>query len=294
MTPPGETPRSSAALLIHEQDEDSIQAILRRAGRILLPGVQEMLASYGIPASALRAEPGERVDPRDMGDVVFAEYRFGAAGAYAQLAFPLSLFIDLADRHYGGTGELAGEPQRSHFGNAERRLFARVIARLLPRINAVFAIAPLQEAQETLSGTDFTESKLGRTSSMLYRLDFVAGEESRLIMRLICHPALIEIVAKQASPPEVEVAPVAHSPWQQHLHDAVMQVHLPLRTIFARPEVPLSRLLQLKAGDIIPICMPARVPLTVAGKIFGEGCVGEANGMAAVCIEQLESERTNV
>lgn len=37
--------------------------------------------------------------------------------------------------------------------------------------------------------------------------------------------------------------------WPTSLSDAVMQVRLPVRTIFARPELPLSQLLTLQPGE---------------------------------------------
>ena len=56
----------------------------------------------------------------------------------------------------------------------------------------------------------------------------------------------------------------------------------------ASEELPLGRLLNLKAGDVIPICLPSHIPVTVAGRLFAQGTVGEANGRAAICIEKIE------
>ena len=73
------------------------------------------------------------------------------------------------------------------------------------------------------------------------------------------------------------------------LIDAVMQVHLPVRSIFARPQVPLAKLLSLRAGDVIPVCLPDFLPVTVAGRQFAHGTVGEAGGRAAIKINSIES-----
>jgi len=52
--------------------------------------------------------------------------------------------------------------------------------------------------------------------------------------------------------------------------------------------VPLTMLLDLKAGDIIPIDFGPEVPVMVAERRLGTGLVGTANGRAAVRLTSLE------
>ena len=63
---------------------------------------------------------------------------------------------------------------------------------------------------------------------------------------------------------------------------ALMQVCLPVRSVFVRPEMPIARLLALRPGDVIPISLPQHIPLTVAGRLFAHGTLGEADGRAAI------------
>ena len=44
----------------------------------------------------------------------------------------------------------------------------------------------------------------------------------------------------------------------------------------------------LAPGDFIPVCLPTRVPVTVAGRLLAHGTIGEANGRAAIKIDKLE------
>jgi flagellar motor switch protein FliM len=50
----------------------------------------------------------------------------------------------------------------------------------------------------------------------------------------------------------------------------------------------VSELLQLKAGDVIPISLPALVPLLVSGRQVALGKIGEQDGRAALQIEKIE------
>ena len=57
--------------------------------------------------------------------------------------------------------------------------------------------------------------------------------------------------------------------------------------------ISLVKLLSLEVGDIIPITMPRQVPVTVAGRKFALGSIGEANGNAAIMIDQIEKGPDN-
>ena len=63
---------------------------------------------------------------------------------------------------------------------------------------------------------------------------------------------------------------------------------MPVRSVLARPEISLVKLLALEVGDIIPLTMPRHVPVTVAGRSFAFGSIGEANGNAAIMIDHIE------
>jgi flagellar motor switch protein FliM len=72
------------------------------------------------------------------------------------------------------------------------------------------------------------------------------------------------------------------------MQSATLRVPLPARAILTQTEVPVSRLLSLRPGDILPVMLPADVPLLVAGHLFARGTIGEANGRSALKIENME------
>ena len=78
---------------------------------------------------------------------------------------------------------------------------------------------------------------------------------------------------------------LADHTWQTRLMDCALDIALPVRAVFAQPELQLARLMNLRAGDVIPVCLPAQIDLIVAGRRFARGSAGESGGRAAVCIE---------
>jgi flagellar motor switch protein FliM len=75
--------------------------------------------------------------------------------------------------------------------------------------------------------------------------------------------------------------------WRQGLTRAAMQVRFPVRSVLAEPIVPLSLLLNLKPGDVIPITVAADVPVMVGRDRLGCGTVGASNGRAAIRLTSL-------
>ena len=88
--------------------------------------------------------------------------------------------------------------------------------------------------------------------------------------------------------PVADIPGAADPAWASALHKALREVRLPVRSVLARPEISLVKLLALEVGDIIPIGMPRHVPVTVAGRSFALGSIGEAHGNAAIMIEHIE------
>ncbi|HSX53846.1 MAG TPA: FliM/FliN family flagellar motor switch protein, partial [Sphingomonas sp.] len=77
--------------------------------------------------------------------------------------------------------------------------------------------------------------------------------------------------------------------WRNGLTRAAMALRLPVRSVLAEPVVPLSMLMALKAGDVIPISFGPDVPVMVNRQQIGAGTVGTANGQAAIRLTRFES-----
>ncbi|MGZ8335255.1 MAG: FliM/FliN family flagellar motor switch protein, partial [Allosphingosinicella sp.] len=126
---------------------------------------------------------------------------------------------------------------------------------------------------------------------------------TRFVVKLGRGPAAsIDIIYPVSSLRSVEQELLATSPedvsargeeWRERLVAAVGQVRVKARTVLARPDLSLAELMQLRPGDVIPIDLPAQVPLLVEGRSIALGTIGEHDGRAALKIEKLEKRRTS-
>ncbi|MBX9730262.1 MAG: FliM/FliN family flagellar motor switch protein, partial [Sphingomonas sp.] len=76
--------------------------------------------------------------------------------------------------------------------------------------------------------------------------------------------------------------------WRNGLTRAVMGVKFPVRSVLAEPMISLVKLMELKAGDVIPISFGNDVPVMVGGDRLGTGTVGTSNGKAAIRLTMIE------
>src|SRR5690606_38665662 len=93
--------------------------------------------------------------------------------------------------------------------------------------------------------------------------------------------------------PEARDMPTIDPVWTSTLNSALKTVRVPVRSVLARPEISLVKLLSLEVGDIIPLTIPRNVPVTVARRSFASGSIGESNGNAAIMIERIEEGPDN-
>lgn len=75
--------------------------------------------------------------------------------------------------------------------------------------------------------------------------------------------------------------------WVQALRAQLYDAELELSSTLAEARMSLRELMQLKAGDIIPIDLPARIPLRVQGVPLFQGEFGVSNGQRAVKIVEI-------
>nr|WP_246156569.1 FliM/FliN family flagellar motor C-terminal domain-containing protein [Sphingorhabdus profundilacus] len=69
-----------------------------------------------------------------------------------------------------------------------------------------------------------------------------------------------------------------------------MRVKFPTRIVLTHCNVSFQKMLTLAPGDILPLLLPAQIPMIVSGRVFARGSLGEANGRAALMIEKIEKE----
>ncbi|MDB5713237.1 MAG: hypothetical protein JWO15_634 [Sphingomonadales bacterium] len=77
--------------------------------------------------------------------------------------------------------------------------------------------------------------------------------------------------------------------WANLLRDTVMTAPVPVRAVFAQPQLPAALVIHLKVGDVLPISKPVFVPLYTGAHRLGTGILTETNGRTAVQIQMMET-----
>lgn len=285
--------RAEPASLLRKRDDTVAFPGLAPIGERLARALRSTILDFGAPSAtvSLAGSATESVATWRQ-----AQESFGALCRYHLppikgsmiMSVPPTLIIRLVDLFYGGTGDIACD--REEFTAAELRFLTRFGNQCTALLSAAWAdvvtIAPVLAGVET----DIKASRLGKDNDLLAVQVFKVTLDQGGPMLLNClYPvAALRPIEALGELPQSEGAAAIDPVWRQRLAEAVYEARLPVRSIFARPELPVGRLLTLKPGDIIPICLPNHIPVTVAGRLFARGTVGESGGRAAIKIEKIE------
>ena len=208
----------------------------------------------------------------------------------ALLVFDGRFVLELLDLFFGGLGAAPHELPRE---------FSPAASALVTRLGGAIA-DQLASAWEPLAHIAFAPGHPEVNPALLGGID---GDEAVIVTRFglaqgtakpvfldLCYPvpamrphgqALTgKVVAKAAEP---------DAGWRTALTRAAMDVRFPVRSVLAEPVVPLSLLVNLKPGDVIPISFNESVPVMVGGDRLGTGTVGTSNGHAAIRLTSLAS-----
>jgi len=212
----------------------------------------------------------------------------GNAKGRAQLVLDGKFVLEMLDCFFGGDGE-APHPMPTEFTPAADALIARLGQTIVAPLDAAWE--PLVRiAFRAVAGTNIAAAAdFGADEPVVVtRFGLAQGEHKPVFVDLLypvssLKPHTGSLTAKVHDKP-AEVEPQ----WRSGLTRAVMGVPLHVRSVLAEPMIPLSRLLELKAGDIIAIDLGPEVPVMVASRRLGTGLVGTSNGRAAVRLTSFE------
>jgi flagellar motor switch protein FliM len=215
----------------------------------------------------------------------YVAYRMVPFKATVVVALPLPLIRLLVDLDYGGDGSAVAES--GILSPSEQRFFERLETHLASVLVDIWQQASSADVSAIRLdiGAGLPMAFTGDQPLALHRFGFTIGKAKPLTAVLMMPTAMARHVnaqAAMASPVEDSIDPL----WTKSFAKAVMQTRLPVRTIFAQPEVPVSQLLSLKPGDVIPLRLTDRLPVIAGDCRFAEGSLGEANGRAAIQIQR--------
>ena len=199
--------------------------------------------------------------------------------------------LEVLDLFFGGTGHVA------HDVSAE---FTPAAEAMVHRLGTMLA-EPMRAAWEPLARIEFTPGHVEVNPSLIADLDtddavvvtrfgIAAGTAKPVFLDLLYPVAALKphgpsltgkVHGKTAEPDPA---------WRTGLTRAVMDVRFPIRSVLAEPMVPLSLLMDLKLGDVIPINVGQDVPVMVGGDRLGSGTVGSSNGKAAIKLTMISCD----
>jgi len=250
-----------------------------------------------------RAKPRVTADPtvvRTFTDWQAEQAEFTSLSIYAAKPMKGAILVRidpefisrLVDARYGGSGTFTPRRMRE-FTATEENLLERLSETIAGALAHAWAESVPVKPQLRSRETNVAFAGIAKADEAVAVVQFA-------IQPWTDAPATIEIVYPLASLRSVEEALAARSSeeagarsaeWRARLGAAVGEVRIDARTVLARPELSLSELMQLRVGDVIPVSLPAHVPLLVAGRKIATGTVGEHDGRAALKIDKMEQRR---
>lgn len=250
-----------------------------------------------------RAKPKLAAEPavvRSFADWQAEQAEFVSLSLYAMkpmkgailVAIDPDFISRLVDVFYGGSGAVAARRTRE-FTATEESLLARFAEALMGALAEVWAevvpVKPQLRSRETNVGF----ASLGKADEpvVLSRFAIAAWPGQSTVIDIVYPVAALRSVEPELAAKSSDDASARSSEWRERLGDALGEVRIEARTVLARPELPLSELMQLQPGDVIPVSLPAHVPLLVGGRRIALGTVGEHEGRAALKIERIETRR---
>jgi flagellar motor switch protein FliM len=203
-------------------------------------------------------------------------------GTEIVLHLPGYLVSQIIDIGYGGRGQVGA---RSAFSVAETRFVQRVADQITQYIgralnepcqlaemqSEILAFAWPKARDQIALASIFVQSPAIKSATISCFMDIATAR--RLARNLNQTP---------------DIPAAANPEWRTKMQSAAMRVTMPVRAVLTRANLPAAQLLTLRPGDILPVLMPSQIPLTVAGRLFARGTIGEANGRAALKIEYME------
>ncbi|MEG3176864.1 FliM/FliN family flagellar motor switch protein [Sphingomonas sp. RB3P16] len=199
--------------------------------------------------------------------------------------------LELLDLFFGGTGAVAADMAAEFTPAAEA---------MIARLGAMLAV-PMHAAWEPLAKISFAPGHVEANPSLIPELDL---DEAVVVTRFgiavgTAKPVFLDLLYPVAAlkPHGPSLTGKVHGKtaepdpaWRTGLTRAVMDVRFEVRSVLAEPMVSLSVLMDLKAGDVIPITVGHDVPVMVGGDRLGAGTVGTSNGKAAIRLTSISND----
>jgi flagellar motor switch protein FliM len=256
-----------------------------------------------------RVEPISRIKPRVKAEPVIvrrfdnwaaeqpnftslALYRFRPLKGGLLIAIAPDLVSRLVDAFYGGPG-IHSERVVKEFTPTEERLLARLSEALIETLTEVWSEVMPAKAQLISRETSTAHAALVAPDQpvAIARFSIGFGGNRTSAVDIVYPVVALRAIEAQLSAKIHDDSGMSTVEWRERMADALGDVRIKARSVLARPTLSVAELLELQAGDVIPVSLPERVPLLISGRQIAWGRIGEQDGRAALLIEKVEGRK---
>ncbi len=203
------------------------------------------------------------------------------------------MIASVVERFYGGSAKRPG-PERLEFSRSEEQTLVRLSDEIMKVLIRTWADLLPMEMAVVAREYDPQTLVFAEPSDQLLSQSFTIGfdnGDSWTVELMFPLTALKQLEPLLATSPSEDIK--HRDPlWQARLARQMGQIRLPAKTVLARPTLQLDELLNLKAGDVIPVNIARHLPLIVDNRVIAQGSIGEQNGRAAFMIETMNKDQT--
>lgn len=224
-----------------------------------------------------------------QGDTMLASlHSFAPMKGMILLGFSSETLRSLLDRYFGGTAAKAA-PRSAELTPAEENFLARLTASFTGALADAWAkslvVEPVLRSRETNIAYAALVPADDAVVVCTYRLDL--ANATTLAFTILYPVAGLRSVDRQFSEPVEDDSARDCAVWRESLADALAGVRFDARTVLARPQISLEKLMGLSVGDVLPVTLNAEVPMIVADRTIAVGTMGDAHGCAALQISRI-------
>lgn len=219
-------------------------------------------------------------------------YRFRPLKSGILVAIEPRFVSQLVNSLYGGVGS-AIVGRKDEFTATEEQLLVRLVDGIVGTMCEVWSEVVAVSAQISSRETNTAYASLvrGEDPVAVARFNVTPLEGRPAVIDILYPVASLRTIEAELSAKVLDDAGASAGEWRARMGEAVGEVRVEAHSVLARPTTTLSKLLNLAPGDVIPVSIPALVPLLVAGRTLALGTVGEQNGRVALKIEKLLQDK---
>lgn len=208
----------------------------------------------------------------------------------ALIAIDGKFAYEMLDRFFGGEGD-APHPLPAEFAGSAETLLKRLCGTIAAQLNPAWDMLARFDFTLVESATPLSVApEIDGSEAMVFtRLGVAAGDAKPHWIDILYPVAALKPHAPSLTAKVIGGEPEPEPEWRNGLTRNAMALRLPVRSVLAEPVVPVSKLMALQLGDVIPISFGPDVPVMVARQKIGFGTVGTANGRAAIKMTRFET-----